>query len=246
MSTTVLITGANRGIGRGLAEAYLARPDHTVIAGVRSPSHSTALSLNSITPASGSRLVLVKLDSKSDTDADEAVATLKAAGISHLDVLIANAGVAGTYAKVDALELADTREYFEVNTLGPVKVFKALFPLLKEAKEAKFVGITTNVSSIQDLEEHAQYMLASYGASKAALNYLVRRAHVENEWLTAFVINPGFAQTDMGNSGARHFGMEKAWITVQESVDGVVKLVDNDGQATGGKFFNYDGSEAKY
>ncbi|KAK3334212.1 hypothetical protein B0T19DRAFT_484097 [Cercophora scortea] len=253
MPTTVLITGANRGIGRGLTEFFLSRPDHIVIAAVRDPSSPSAVSLTSVPVGSGTKLLLVKIDSKSDTDPAEAIATITAAGVDHLDIVIANAGIANYFSKVDGIDLKEFRDLFEVNTHGPLKLLKAAFPLLKATKDKngaaapKFVGISTNAASIADLEENEPYLLGAYGASKAALNYLVRRAHTENDWLTAFVINPGFAQTDMGNAGAKFFGLEQAVVTVKDSVEGILKVIDSGTrQSVSGRFLQYDGVELKY
>ena len=66
---------------------------------------------------------------------------------------------------------------------------------------------------------------ASYGVSKVALNFVVRKIHFEHEGLVAFPMDPGWVQTDMGNEGAKTFGVEKANITVEESVGGMVKMV---------------------
>ncbi|KAI0128339.1 putative aflatoxin biosynthesis ketoreductase nor-1 [Xylariales sp. AK1849] len=72
--TTILITGANRGIGKGLIEASLSEPDHTVIAAVRDPS--TSEPLNQLPVAKGSRLVVVKLDATIEADAAAAIKEL--------------------------------------------------------------------------------------------------------------------------------------------------------------------------
>jgi norsolorinic acid ketoreductase len=66
---------------------------------------------------------------------------------------------------------------------------------------------------------------AAYGPSKAALNHIVKKIHVEHEDITAVPMDPGWVQTDMGNIAAGKFGIEKADITVEESVSGVVKVV---------------------
>lgn len=186
-------------MGRAFVEAFLSRPNHTVIGAVRDPGSSSSQSLKSVTTGQGSSLLLVKIDSASLTDSSVAVETIKEAGISHLDIVIANAGISGSIRRVESIELEDMREVFEVNTLGVVSLFKAVYPLLKATADAAdknpcqpvFVGISTNLSSILNLEADAAVPAGAYGASKAALNYLVRRIHFENEWLTAFVAHPG-------------------------------------------------------
>lgn len=144
-----------------------------------------------MTPASGSRLVLVKIDSKSDKDAAEAVKAVQAAGIKALDLVIANAGIAPPMAKLDSAPLQDVREAFEVNTVAPLALFQAVAPLLQAAAAPKFLVVSTAVSSIQTLEAHSVVPLGAYGASKVAVNYLVRRIAFENRWLNAFVMHPG-------------------------------------------------------
>jgi norsolorinic acid ketoreductase len=214
-----------------LAEEILSRPNHTLFAGVRDLKSDSALSLLAHPVAKGSSVHLVKIENASDTDAQEAIEKIKTAGTDHLDLVIANAGRVPTYARVEAVDINEMRQQYETNTFGTVKLLKAVYPLLKKTADVKgpgspkFVGITSNAASIQDLEENVPFLLASYGSSKAALNYLVRRTHCETEWLTAFVVNPGFAQTDMGNSGAKYFGFESAFVTVKDSIDGIFKHV---------------------
>jgi norsolorinic acid ketoreductase len=66
--TVCLISGANRGIGRGLVEALLSRPNTTIIAAVRNPNVAASQSLNSIAPGASSHLIIVKVDSKNPDD----------------------------------------------------------------------------------------------------------------------------------------------------------------------------------
>ena len=183
------------GIGRGLAETFLSRPNHTVFAGVRDLSSPTATSLKSFSAASGSSVTLVKIESTDPATATAAIDTIKAAGVDHLDIVIANAGISGAYSKVDGIDIKDLREMFEVNTVGPVVLYTAAFPLLKATADKGgrpiFVGISTQAASQENLKDNTPFLLGSYGASKTAMNYLVRRAHFETEWLTAFVVDPG-------------------------------------------------------
>jgi len=87
--------------------------------------------------------------------------------------------------------------------------------------------------------------VAAYGASKAALNYLTKKIHQEysKEGLIAFALSPGWAQTDMGNSGAKRSGIEQAPLSVADSVAGQLKIIDEATQEHGGRFWSYDGQE---
>lgn len=164
---------------------------------MRDVNSATAASLKAFLAAQGSSVVLVKIDATSDTDANTAVEAVRAAGVDHLDVVIANAGISGAYSRIESLELRDMREMFEVNTLSVVKLFQAVYPLLKKTADTrgpgapKFIAISSQAASIEDLGDNTPWLLCSYGSSKCALNYIVRRAHFENEWLTAFVVDPG-------------------------------------------------------
>lgn len=103
----MLMLTEHAGLGRALAEAYLSRPSHTVVAGVRDVNSAMAASLKDIPTAQDSSVMLVRLNSTSDTDTHEAVEAMQAAGINHLDIVIANAGIAGAYSRIESLELRD-------------------------------------------------------------------------------------------------------------------------------------------
>ncbi|KAF6784873.1 aflatoxin biosynthesis ketoreductase Nor-1 (short-chain dehydrogenase), partial [Colletotrichum musicola] len=86
---TYLITGPNRGIGKGFVSLLLQRPSTTIVAGVRDPSSEASQALTTLPKADGSRLILVKIDSAVETDPAAAVAELQAKhGITSLDVVI--------------------------------------------------------------------------------------------------------------------------------------------------------------
>ncbi|KAK0647059.1 aflatoxin biosynthesis ketoreductase nor-1 [Cercophora newfieldiana] len=251
MVTTVLITGANRGIGKGFVSLYLSRPDHTIIAAARDPGCWSVQGFKTLPAAQGSKILLVKVDSASNTDALDAIKTIKAAGIDHLDLVIANAGIVVYSQPVATLSLADLRTQFEVNTFGPVRLFQATVPLLKAARDPKFVVISSVIGSTTDaVAFSAQFGLGSYGASKAAVNHLVRRMHFENEWLTALALHPGAVSSDMGAAAydALGEGAEPS-VNVEDSVNGQVKLIDNatrESISENGGFLSFDGSSLQY
>jgi len=140
-STIVLISGANRGIGKGLLELYLAKPNHTVIAANRDPENAASKALASLPTGSGSRLIVVKVDASIDTDALAAVNTLTSQGIDHIDIVIANAGVSYIWPKVSDLKIEDLQGHLVPNVFGVVWLYQATLPLLLEAEQPKFATI---------------------------------------------------------------------------------------------------------
>jgi NAD(P)-dependent dehydrogenase (short-subunit alcohol dehydrogenase family) len=143
MAFTVLISGANRGIGKGLLQRYLIQPNHVVIAANRDPSHPTSQSLNDLPKGEGSRLIIVKVDASSETDASEAVEQLQNSyGIDHLDLVIANAGMSNVWPTVAALRIADLQAHMEANAYGVIMLYQATCSLLKKSnKGPKFIPI---------------------------------------------------------------------------------------------------------
>ncbi|KAJ5952537.1 uncharacterized protein N7479_010950 [Penicillium vulpinum] len=227
--TIVLITGANRGIGRGILELYLKKPDHTVIAANRDPSHASSLALADLPKAEGTTLQVIKIDALSPTDPAAGVETLAAKGITHIDILIANAGIALSWPKVTEVQIADIQKHVDVNIYGFVRLYQAFRPLLKDAQAPK------NFIPMQN---------AAYAPTKAVQHWYTKAISVEDSWLNAFPIDPGWVQTDIGNRGAEAFSFEKAAVTIEDSTTGLVKIIDESTLEThSGKLFKFDGSE---
>lgn len=242
--TTVFITGANRGLGYGLAEVFLSRPNHTVIGAVRNPSTATAL--KALPTGPGSSLIVVKIESTSETDPAAAVEEIKSQGITAVDILIANAGISQVFPPVHEVEIANLLEHLQVNVFGVIQLFKAVRPLLLATKAPKFVTLSTSAASLSEMELR-NFPNSVYGTSKAALNYITLKTHFENPTLTAFPLDPGWVQTDMGNDGARALGLEKAETEVHVSVEGMIKVIDAaNREQTSGKFLNYDGTSKPF
>jgi norsolorinic acid ketoreductase len=87
-------------------------------------------------------------------------------------------------------------EHYQINVLGPLHLFQATAPLLVASQKPKFVAMSSGAGSISGVEK-LKVENTAYGASKAALNFVTRRIHAENEHLIAFPINPGWLQTDV-------------------------------------------------
>ena len=199
-STPSLISPS--GIGLALATLLLTRPHTTVLATSRraSPSLTTAFPSTKIQPTSS--LLPFLLD-----EADPAIssATLAARlqaehGITALDVVVANAG--GTVGRLRGVLDTDPETQmmkdFEVNAVGPAKLFRAVWPLLEggggkaaAADQKKFVLITSSIGSIATLDVENMPGVA-YGMSKAAANWWAKKVSVELKGrLVVGIIHPG-------------------------------------------------------
>ena len=190
-SQTYLVSGSGRGLGRGLVSALLQRPSTTVIAALRDPFSGNAKELSTLAAANGSKLITIKIDSESDVDASEAVDKLQNEyNVDSIDCVIANAAIVPTPAPAATTSVEDFRRGFQVNTMAPLLLFQATWPLLQRSANPKFVGISTCLATISKMEDWT-WPTVSYGTSKAAMNYIVRKMHFENENLVAFVVHPG-------------------------------------------------------
>jgi len=226
---TVLITGANRGVGAALLDAYLAK-GYTVVAAVRDPA--------TVTPKEG--VVVVKLDQGSKTGAKEAVAELQSKGITQLDIVIANAAVNPSGAYFKDLDLDDLEEVWKVNVRGPLVLFQATHTLLPP-KTGKFIVVSSGAGRIGRIQRAGG---GAYGQSKAAVNFLVAQLHKEHPDLIVQAVNPGWVPTAMGLEGARRAGMADTPNRLEQTIPGMLKVIDEatkDG--TSGKMYEWSGGE---
>lgn len=230
MDGTVLITGVGRGIGRGLAEAYL-RAGWRVYGTMRDATRAPATFADAL--GSG-RLVLFEADVR---DADGLAAAAAALGDTPLDVLIACAGIIGertpdTIGSVPGLYL----EVFDVNVLGVLRTVQAFRPALARAASATGRARALLVSSRMGSHEAAKSNTMPYRVSRAATNKLMQglATDLAPERIHVASCHPGWVKTDMGGPGAD--------IEVEESVAGLMRLVERLDAATAGGFWNYDGT----
>ena len=242
-STVYFITGTNRGIGYGVVQQLAGRPDAVIFATARDPTKADALQQLA---KQHSNVHIVQL--RVDSDADHAAAVKRVeAEVGRVDVLLANAGIANAkgWASTDKLSVDELREHFEVNTVGPVRVWSAFLPLLQRSSNPKFVVTSTLAGSIAAQAKFAAFPTAHYGSSKAAINFVVQRIHIEQPNITAFPLHPGLVATDMGNGAAPLLGLKEAPVSIEQSAAGIIKLLDESTRAThSGRFWDaVDGSE---
>ncbi|KAI0105032.1 hypothetical protein GGR51DRAFT_560636 [Nemania sp. FL0031] len=238
-STVVLITAAGRGIGRSLAEVFLSRPNHVVIGSVRDESSATAQELKAFTPAEGSRLVLVKIDGTDFADPEKAIKEVRNSGIDHIDIAISVVGGAGGLSPLAKVSPEELTTAFNLNALGPLRLYQAAKPLLDKSIAPKWVAVTSAVGSIGNMEKFGAHVAPAYGVGKAGLNWITMAAHCGNQDWIAFVVHPGLVQTDGGNRAARGMGLPQAPNTKEQSTNGILNLIDNASRPeTSGKFFD--------
>ena len=173
---TVLITGANRGIGRALVEEALRRGAQRVHAGTRGPwQHSDQ------------RVTPLTLDVTNATQIQRAVTEL-----GSLDVLINNAGIA-MYDDLSKPDLVE--QHLAVNLFGPLNVTRAFLPLLKRSKGAVVNNLSTSALA-------ALPIIPGYSISKAAALSMTQslRALLASEGVTVHAILTGPVDTDMTRS----------------------------------------------
>ncbi|KAL2074287.1 hypothetical protein VTL71DRAFT_8065 [Oculimacula yallundae] len=245
-TTVVLITGCNRGIGKGLLTTYLSRPNHIVVGAVRNVDSLSSANLVLLPKGQDSRLILLKLDSESISDASDLVEALKSTHqINHLDIVIANAGISNYFGKARITPAEEMLSHYTVNTMAPLLLFQATAPLLDHGSNPKFVAISSGAGSISGMDK-LKVENTAYGASKCALNFVIRKIHMENEGIIAFPINPGWLRTDLGNHAATGAGMEQAPVSVEDGIKGVIDQIDRaTRESTSGRFMSaQDGNTA--
>jgi len=240
--TVYLVSGANRGIGLGLVTALAARSDVIVFAGARNPN--SAEDLKALEAKYHGKVHTVKLTSANRTDNDAAIAEIKRVA-GKLDVIIANAGIAKFWGTILNTPEDEMREHYEVNVIGPTVLFQSAWPLLKASPQPKFAIISSIAGSIAAGAIIPAGFLA-YGASKAGANFLTMKLHSEHPELVSIPIHPGPVETDMGtyahdNDPVIREAMDL--ITVEQSVTGVLKVLDEAKHEEGGpKMIGWDGA----
>lgn len=225
---TILVTGANRGLGLEFVRQYAA-DGWTVHACCREPANAAAL--NTIAGAN-SDVTVHKLDVADFAAIDGLARTLNG---SPIDVLLNNAGVMGgdrqEFQNDDFKEWSRT---FRVNTMAPLRMTEAFVDNVAKSDQKVVAVLSTIMASMKDADSGNYH---AYRTSKAALNMVMRLMSVdlEERGITTFSVHPGWVRTDMGGP--------QAAISPEESVAGIRKIITNAGSETNGRFMNWDGKE---
>jgi NAD(P)-dependent dehydrogenase (short-subunit alcohol dehydrogenase family) len=242
-----VVTGANRGLGLGLTKRLLQRRSTTVIASVRNLEASSSLKseIEDVAKGENSTLHIIELDFSSAISPENVRRALTAttSSITHIDVLICNAGFASPMTPALATSAEELRTSFEVNTIAPLLVFQAFWPLLQKSNFSPKLAVIS--SSIGSIDAQEPLPGGAYGASKAASNWLTKALHEQNEadGLIAFALHPGWVQTRAGDFVAKEWGYNGSPpVTVEDSVNGMLRVIDDATRDTvSGKFITQIG-----
>src|SRR3954451_11797784 len=228
--TVSLVTGANRGIGRGVA-LQLAQLGHEVILTARDTGKAGAAA-EEIAGQTGAKVTPLQLD-VADAASIHAAAARVTSEWGRLDVLVNNAGagldfgVSGLDPDFDAIQRS-----LNNNFLGAYRLTIALLPLLRASGHGRVVNVSSGMGGVAEMGGWSP----GYRVSKAAMNAMTRILSTELREQGVLVNSacPGFVATDMGSP----MGAQKS---VEDGAAGIVWLatLPDDGP-TGGFFRDGD------
>lgn len=227
---TVLITGANRGIGLEYVRQYSAR-GWTVIATARKPAEATELkALAGANPAI--RVEQLDVDDLASVDA-----LAERYRGKPVDIVVNNAGITGNPLKqvFGKLNYADFERVLRTNVIGPLKVAEAFLPHLEASQQKKLINVSSSEGSIGSVTMGRTYF---YRASKAALNMEMKNlaSALKGKGIAVAMINPGPVDTDM------MAGVPKNMLrTKEQAVADMIRITDRLKVDTTGLNWNYSG-----
>ncbi|KAF8771533.1 C-factor-like [Argiope bruennichi] len=250
---SVLVTGANRGIGLEFVKQLinLSKPPRLLFATYRDSNAKEALeTIRDSTQQT--QILLIQLDVTKAKEIEDARKIVEdVVGDKGLDLLINNAG-ALKFEGFPEITEDNMLLHFSTNTVGPVMVLKELFPLLKKSAVRKTTETTVsrtiviNLSSIDgsigslSLENPDGWLHAfGYKTSKAALNMAMRVVALTVKDSGVLIVNlcPGWVKTDMGNMGTNEAELE-----VGESVTAIMKTLSQLNESHHGTFIDRNGN----
>ncbi|TVP50029.1 MAG: SDR family oxidoreductase [Halomonas sp.] len=218
MVSTVVITGANRGVGLALAEHYH-KEGWQVVGVCRQTSHELQQVANKV------------VDNIDVTLAADIATLANALADDTIDLLINNAGLLQDDV-LGSVDVDSLRLQMEVNAFAPLRVTEALLPLMVQG--SKIANITSRMGSIADNDSGGRY---GYRASKAALNAFGKSLAIDlkGQGIAVAQLHPGYVQTRMVNFGGL--------ISPQQAAAGIVSRIEALTLENSGSFWHSNGEE---
>ena len=221
-----VITGANRGIGNHWTNRLLEN-GWIVYAGYRED-------MGGLGVIEHDNLIALQLDVTNTDSIEKFVENIN----GNVNLLINNAGVPdGRWRNLTEIDDEWALDVLNINSLGPVRMVKALYSKMLDDSLTKIVMISSLMGSIDDCHMGKSY---AYRASKTALNMFtvaMKKECIEDN-ISFLIFHPGWVKTRMGG--------DRAPVDIEESVEGMMKILENHTIEDSGVFIQYDGQKIKW
>ena len=224
----VLITGANRGLGLGFVKKYLEKNVHVLCTTRNISGSKELLECKERYP---NNIEIFELDLLKENGAETLANQLNEMPI---DILINNAGVGSSNQHFEAVSSKPWLEVLKVNLIAPLIITQSLIENVKKSSVKKINFLSSQLGSIKDNKSGGMYI---YRSSKTGLNQVVKSLSIDLKayGITVVALHPGWVKTDMGGPNAP--------VSIDESVEGMIRVIDTTDIKDTGKFLNYDGRE---
>ena len=226
--TNVVITGANRGLGLGFVKNYLGKNVDVVSTTRDLKSSKELLALKEKFP---NNLEILELDLLKESAGDTLANFLEE---KPIDILINNAGVGSTNQHFEAVSPKPWLEVLKVNLIAPLMITQSIINNVKKGSDKKIYFLSSQLGSIGDNASGGMYI---YRSSKTGLNQVVKSLSVDlkPQGITVISLHPGWVKTDMGGPNAP--------VSIDESIEGMMQVINATDIRDTGRFLNYDGKE---
>jgi NAD(P)-dependent dehydrogenase (short-subunit alcohol dehydrogenase family) len=225
MSNTILITGANRGLGLEFVRQY-AFDGNTILACTRAPNDAKDLLA---LQKEHKNIQVFQLDITSATD----IAALKKQLTQPIDIMINNAGMLEKDPPLGNLSIESLTKTFLVNAVAPLKMAEAFSEHLAKSQRKLLVSVSSSMGSITENSSGGYY---SYRGGKAALNMFMKSAghDLAQHGIQVLLLHPGWVKTRMGGNDAM--------IEPEQSITGMRNVIATYNPAPGEVlFYRYNG-----
>ena len=189
----ILVTGANRGIGKEICK-QMAALDWQVIVAARKPEAA-----QQVYDQIGHGAFPLMLDVSNEQSVQAAASTVQDK-FGQLDVLVNNAAIMGN-ASMRSFDLKEIEEAMNTNFMGPIRTSKYFMPLLKKSTDGRIINVSSGMGELSSLQSGGY---GAYRLSKTSLNAftILLASELQGSGVKVFAMCPGWVQTDMGGKGA--------------------------------------------
>ena len=151
-----------------------------------------------------------------------------------IDIFINNAGVGNSNQRFGAVSSIPWVEVLKVNLIAPLMITQSIIKNIKRSSAKKIYFLSSQLGSIEENTSGGMYI---YRSSKTGLNQVVKSLSVDLKahGITVVSLHPGWVKTDMGGPNAP--------VSIEESIEGMMKVIKETDIRDTGRFLNYDGRE---